>query len=86
MESPIPPLGLLLPSLPDTITNPFFPQVDGNETLGDNICDNAGVLNAWLAYTRWKERFGEEPYLPGMNYTVPQVFFITFAQVRGFSG
>ncbi|XP_042888704.1 neprilysin-1-like [Penaeus japonicus] len=56
-------------------------NVDGNETLGDNICDNAGVLNAWLAYTRWKERFGEEPHLPGMNYSVPQVFFITFAQI-----
>nr|XP_053632515.1 neprilysin-1-like [Cherax quadricarinatus]XP_053632516.1 neprilysin-1-like [Cherax quadricarinatus] len=56
-------------------------NVDGNETLGDNICDNAGVLNAWLAYTRWRERNGEEPYLPGMNYTVPQIFFITFAQI-----
>ncbi|XP_071545474.1 membrane metallo-endopeptidase-like 1 [Panulirus ornatus] len=56
-------------------------NVDGNETLGDNICDNAGVLNAWLAYTRWREKNGEEPYLPGMNYTVPQIFFITFAQI-----
>ncbi len=55
--------------------------MDGNETLGDNICDNAGVLNAWLAYTRWREKHGTEPHLPGMNYTIPQIFFITFAQV-----
>lgn len=56
-------------------------NVDGNETLGDNICDNAGVLNAWLAYTRWREQYGTEPYLPGLNYTIPQIFFITFAQI-----
>lgn len=56
-------------------------NVDGNETLGDNICDNAGVLNAWLAYTRWREQYGSEPYLPGLNYTIPQIFFITFAQI-----
>ncbi|KAK7076279.1 metalloendopeptidase activity protein [Halocaridina rubra] len=56
-------------------------NVDGNETLGDNICDNAGVLNAWLAYTRWTDKYGSEPSLPGMDYTVPQIFFITFAQI-----
>ncbi|XP_064094296.1 neprilysin-1-like [Macrobrachium nipponense] len=56
-------------------------NVDGNETLGDNICDNAGVLNAWLAYTRWRDKYGSEPSLPGMDYTVPQIFFITFAQI-----
>ncbi|XP_076039212.1 endothelin-converting enzyme 2-like [Oratosquilla oratoria] len=56
-------------------------NVDGNETLGDNICDNAGLLNAWLAYNRWRDIHGEEPMLPGLNYTLPQIFFITFGQI-----
>lgn len=57
-------------------------QVDGNETLGDNICDNAGLLNAWQAYEGWRRDHHEEPILPGMNYSIPQIFLITFGQVR----
>ncbi|XP_018016962.2 neprilysin-1 [Hyalella azteca] len=56
-------------------------NVDGNETLGDNICDNAGLLNAWLAYRRWADLNPTEPLLPGLNYTIPQIFLITFGQI-----
>ncbi|CAL4220816.1 unnamed protein product, partial [Meganyctiphanes norvegica] len=59
----------------------LYKGVDGNETLGDNICDNAGLLNAWMAYSHWLKKNGEEPKLPGLNYTIPQIFFITFGQI-----
>jgi endothelin-converting enzyme len=56
-------------------------QVDGNETLGDNICDNAGLRHSWLAYQAWQNDHGREPGLPGVRYSVEEMFFITYGQV-----
>ncbi|KAF4519816.1 hypothetical protein B566_EDAN006830 [Ephemera danica] len=56
-------------------------NVDGNETLGDNICDNAGLRHSWLAYQEWQRDHGQEPSLPGVPYTVDEMFFITYGQI-----
>jgi neprilysin len=55
--------------------------VDGNETLGDNICDNAGLRHSWLAYKAWVKDHGLESGLPGIPYTVDEIFFINYGQV-----
>lgn len=57
-------------------------NVDGNETLADNVCDNAALRIAWLGYQLWMEDFGAEQKLPGVNYTISQVFYIVYSQVR----
>lgn len=56
-------------------------NVDGNETLADNVCDNAALRIAWLGYQLWMEDFGAEQKLPGVNFTIPQVFYIVYSQV-----
>ncbi|XP_014239288.1 neprilysin-4-like [Cimex lectularius] len=56
-------------------------QNNGELKLGENIADNGGVKQAFLAYQMWlqaQQDFNET--LPGMNYTSGQLFFLSFAQ------
>jgi len=60
--------------------------VDGNETLADNVCDNSALRVAWLAYQMWaKDHGGEEPGLSGLNFTIPQIFYVSYGQVIAIS-
>ncbi|XP_058056004.1 neprilysin-4 [Anopheles bellator] len=61
-------------------------QLDGENTQGENIADNGGIKQAFLAYTRWLEeqtdpRVLEQEVLPGLNVTNRQLFFLNFAQI-----
>ena len=59
-------------------------HVNGNLTLGENIADNGGLVQAFGAYRAWVARNnqGEEPSLPGlMDLTANQLFFVSFASV-----
>ncbi|KAK7869215.1 hypothetical protein R5R35_001157 [Gryllus longicercus] len=58
-------------------------QVDGEQTLGENIADNGGLREAFQAYKRYKTRLGHnEPKLPGLErYNGEQLFFLSFANV-----
>ncbi|XP_067134697.1 neprilysin-1-like isoform X1 [Centruroides vittatus] len=56
-------------------------NVNGNQTLDDNICDNGGLQQAFKAYQQYVADHGEEPSLPGINFTNLQVFFLQYAQL-----
>jgi neprilysin len=50
--------------------------------LGENIADVGGLKSAFYAYTDWAATLNvAEPYLPGVNLTHEQLFFVAFAQV-----
>ncbi|XP_061501026.1 neprilysin-4 [Anopheles gambiae] len=61
-------------------------QLDGENTQGENIADNGGIKQAFLAYSKWlaaqtDRRVLEAETLPGLNVTRTQLFFLNFAQI-----
>lgn len=49
---------------------------------GENIADNGGLREAFLAYLEYVNRTGEEPRLPGLtDYTPIQLFFLSNANI-----
>lgn len=58
----------------------FFPQLNGINTQGENIADNGGVKESYIAYRRWAEKHGPEAKLPGLDYTPEQMFWVAAGQ------
>uniref|UniRef100_A0A8K9X5X3 Neprilysin n=1 Tax=Oncorhynchus mykiss TaxID=8022 RepID=A0A8K9X5X3_ONCMY len=56
-------------------------NLNGNNTLGENIADNGGIRQSYQAYLNYVEKNGNEPLLPGINLNHQQLFFVNFAQV-----
>lgn len=54
--------------------------MNGINTQGENIADNGGIKESYLAYQRWKEENEPEPRLPGLDYSPQQMFWISAAQ------
>ena len=50
--------------------------INGSLALPDNIADNGGLRHAFQAYQNYMKGKSKEPGLPGLDYTVDQLFFI----------
>lgn len=58
-------------------------SVNGLLTLGENIADNGGLRESYLAYKRYVAKNGAEKRLPGLENLKPeQLFFLGYANVR----
>ena len=57
-----------------------FIQLNGNQTLEENICDFASFQQTFSIYKSLP--FEENLQLPGLgNYTTDQIFYIQYAQL-----
>lgn len=55
-------------------------KLNGINTQGENIADNGGIKEAYLAYQKRQNEKGVEPKLPGLDYSINQLFWISAAQ------
>ncbi|XP_047009364.1 neprilysin isoform X1 [Ictalurus punctatus] len=56
-------------------------NLNGNNTLGENIADNGGIRQSYQAYQDYIKKYGKEAPLPGIDLNHEQLFFLNFAQV-----
>lgn len=56
-------------------------SVNGVNTQGENIADNGGLKEAFLAYKKWVQDHEAEKSLPGLEYSPDQLFWISAANV-----
>ena len=60
----------------------FIFKVNGIYTQGENIADNSGLRQAYFAYQKYVQDYGEEKILHSVRQFSPnQLFFISYATV-----
>lgn len=55
--------------------------VNGVNTQGENTADTGGVKYSYYGYQKWVQDHGEEPKLPGLNFSPNQLFWISVGQI-----
>ncbi|CAM1304421.1 nep-12 (predicted) [Pycnogonum litorale] len=56
-------------------------KIDGQFTLGENMCDSEGLELSLQAYNVFSSIHGIDAILPGLNLTIEQIFFVQHAQI-----
>uniref|UniRef100_A0AC35U4W4 Neprilysin n=1 Tax=Rhabditophanes sp. KR3021 TaxID=114890 RepID=A0AC35U4W4_9BILA len=56
-------------------------NINGRSTKGENIADNGGLKQAYVAYKKYESRRPTPLHLPGVNLTHDQLFFLNYAQI-----
>ena len=56
-------------------------NLNGINTLSENIADNGGIKYAYRSYIKWVEENGSESKLPDLSYSPNQLFWISFGQM-----
>ncbi|XP_076322025.1 neprilysin-1-like [Tachypleus tridentatus] len=57
-------------------------EVNGTNTLAENIADNGGVRQALKAYRRWVRENNQETLLPNLtDFTQEQLFFLSYGSI-----
>ncbi|KAI4465576.1 zinc metalloprotease family m13 neprilysin-related [Holotrichia oblita] len=56
-------------------------KLNGISSQGENIADNGGLKQAYLAYDTLVQNQGEEPKLPGLDFNGRQLFWISSANI-----
>merc|ERR1712121_572608 len=57
-------------------------NLNGPLTLGENIADNGGIRESFLAFREWQKSGQSDVILPGFEaFTEEQLFFLGFSQV-----
>ncbi|XP_078346187.1 endothelin-converting enzyme 1-like isoform X2 [Oculina patagonica] len=57
----------------------FGKNIEGQQTINENIADNGGIKLAYDAYQAWVDDNKKEGRLPDLDLSVDQLFFIGFA-------
>eukprot|EP01083_Nonionella_stella_P145564 456398_1 len=55
--------------------------VDGNNTIGENVADNAGLSASWIAWRDYILENGDDRLLHGVEMTQEQLFFVGAGRV-----
>lgn len=56
-------------------------KINGINTQGENIADNAGLKQSFRAYQKWIRDNHVEASLPGLKYSNEQLFWISAANI-----
>ncbi|XP_037075982.1 neprilysin-1-like [Pollicipes pollicipes] len=56
-------------------------NVDGNRTVGENMCDSSGLKQAFRAWRQWQREHRPEPKLPGIDLSDDKLFFVFYGQI-----
>lgn len=61
----------------------FIFQLNGINTVGENVADNGGVRESYLAFRAYAEKSSNIPLVPYLSkeFSVEQIFFLSYANV-----
>lgn len=57
-----------------------YSKFNGNTHTNHKFAENSGIVQAYWAYDAYLKKYGNEPKLPGLEFSNRQMFFIGYAQ------